>query len=116
MSGYLEKAFREFVLEYARRNGSESLTRFVEHNARYFTNLKTGKICEYLGYFREAWADQFRDEIFEEEENAVNSVVNLRNRIAHGESVSLTMGRIRGYYACVNRVVTVIGNICVPNP
>ena len=50
--------------------------------------------------------DEFKD--------AVDSIVSLRNAIAHGGAAGITYSRIKGYYALVQRVIDEIADLCAP--
>jgi len=91
VSGYLERAVAELVLEYARRSGSPSLQRFVELNTRRFTNANAERLQNLLGSFDPDWRQTLESFLVDELKDAVDSIVNLRNTIAHGGSVGLTV-------------------------
>ncbi len=114
VSGYLESAVAELVLEHARRSGSPSLQRFVERNTRRFTNANTERLQNLLGSFDPDWRQTLESFLVDELKDAVNSIVDLRNSIAHGGSVGLTYQRIADYYARVQRVVDRIADLCAP--
>ncbi len=40
--------------------------------------------------------------------DALDSVVNLRNKIAHGESVSLSLGRMLQYFEKIDEIVVFV--------
>lgn len=114
VSGYLEKAVAELVLEYARRSGSPALQRFVELQTRRFTNANTERVLSLLGSFDPDWRQSLESGLNAELKDAVNSVIDLRNHIAHGDSVGLTYQRIANYYARIQRVVECIADLCAP--
>jgi hypothetical protein len=113
VSGYLEKALAELALEHARRNGGITLQRFVEAQTQRFANANCQKILDLVSGFDLDWrrdlAGFFSDET--EVKDAIDSVVNLRNRIAHGTPVAVTYQRIHDYYVCVKRAVDRIAEI-----
>src|SRR5262249_46781919 len=55
VSGYLERAVAELVLEHARRSGNPWLQRFVELNTRRFTNANAERLQNLLGSFDPDW-------------------------------------------------------------
>ena len=114
VSGYMEKAVRAFVLEHARHEGGPTLQNFVEQQTKRFSNAKAGKIQELLGRFDPTWRQELGEFLIDERKDAVDSIVNLRNHIAHGESVGLTYRRIREYYKHAQRVVNRVAELCVP--
>ncbi len=114
VSGYLEKAVAELVLEHARRSGDPSLQRFVELRTRRFTNANTQRLQNLLGSFDLDWRQTLESFLVDELKDAVNSIVDLRNTIAHGGSVGLTYRRVSDYYVRVQRVVDRIADLCAP--
>jgi hypothetical protein len=114
VSGYLERAVAELVLEHARRSGGSSLQRFVELRTRRFTNANTERLQNLLGSFDPDWRQTLESFLGDELKDAVNSIVNLRNTIAHGGSVDLTYRRVSDYYVRVQRVVDRIADLCAP--
>ena len=114
VSGFLEKAVAELVLEHARQSGAPTLQRFVESQTRHFTNANCQRLQTLLGNFSPDWRLSLEGFLSDELRDAVDSVVNLRNTIAHGGSVGVTYHRIAEYYECVKQVTDYIADICAP--
>lgn len=114
VSGFLEKAVAELVLEHARRSGSLSLQRFVERKTRRFTNANAQRLQNLLGSFDPDWSRTLESFLDGELKDAVDSVVDLRNTIAHGGSVGVSYQRVSDYYVRVQRVVDQIADLCAP--
>ena len=116
VSGYIERAMVELVLEHVRGKGAPTLLRFVEQRTRTFTNANTSRIQELLGSFDPTWRQQLEENVLVDEwKDAVDSVISLRNIIAHGGSVGLTYGRISQYYHRAQYVIDQVANLCVPD-
>ena len=115
VSGYIEKAVEEFILEHARRTGAPTLQRFVSSKTKYFPNPKAKAIQELLGSFDPKWRQELQNFLADGSNEAVDSIVNLRNQIAHGISVGLSYHNICSYYQQAQSVVDQIGKICVPD-
>jgi hypothetical protein len=115
VAGFLEQAVIEFVVEYARAHSDLSVQRYVEYRVRQFTNANTQRIIELLGAFDSAWRTHLESYFIDEHKDAVNSVVDLRHAIAHGQFVGITMVRIKDYYGHVKHVVDHIAGLCFPN-
>ena len=108
VSGYLEKSIAELMLEHARNNGSLTLQRFVEKRTRRFANANFERLLDLLSSFDQDWC---RD-LGAEHKDAVDSVVGLRNSIAHGGMVGVTYQRVAEYHARVQLVVDRIAALC----
>src|SRR5260370_39203052 len=102
------------VMEHARNSGGPTLQRFVELKTRHFANANTRKLQELLGCFDRDWQVALDSFIVDELKSALDSVVALRNRIAHGESVGVTYSQISNYYVRAQKVIERIAALCVP--
>ena len=114
VSGYLEKSLVEIVQDHARRCGAPTLQRFVEQQTKRFTNANSHKILELLGSFNQDWRNQVDKFLKDDLKDAIDSIVALRNAIAHGNSVGLTYQRISDYYRRVQTVIEKIADLCTP--
>lgn len=114
VSGYLETAVTELVLEHARRAGGPSLQRFVDLRTRRFANANAQRLQDLLGSFDSDWRVALETLLVDEFKDAVDSIVDLKNTIAHGGSVGVTYQRVSDYYARVQRVVEQIADLCAP--
>jgi hypothetical protein len=52
--------------------------------------------------------------LVDERKDAVDSVVSLRNSIAHGQSVGITYIRVLRYYEQIQKVIDHVADLCVP--
>ena len=113
VSGYIERAVIELVLEHTRLC-APTLLRFVEQRTRRLPNMNSYHIQELLGSFDLEWREKIDDILVDEWKDAVDSIVNLRNNIAHGRSIGATYHTVSGYYQRVKHVIDEVANICVP--
>jgi hypothetical protein len=111
VSGYLERSVKELVLEHARKNGSPSLQRFVEQQTSRFANANAERLLKLLGSFDPDWRRTLESTLATEHKAAVDSVVSLRNNIAHGATVGVTYQRIHEYYLRVKQVINDVPSI-----
>jgi hypothetical protein len=114
VSGYLEKSIAELLLEHARSNGGATLQRFVDSNTRRFTNANSRRIMDLLASFHPDWHRDVAAFLVDDSKDAVDSVIGLRNNIAHGGAVGVTYNRIHGYYLPIKKVVARIADLCCP--
>jgi hypothetical protein len=115
VSGFIEKALVELMLEYTRQRSDPSIQRYVENRLRNVTNVNAQRLQELLGAFDSGWRSDLEKYLVDERKAALDSIINLRNTIAHGQSVGVTYIRIRGYYEHVQKVIDHIADLCVPN-
>jgi hypothetical protein len=114
VAGFLETAVAELILEHCRRTAAPNVQRFVESRTRRFTNANTQRIKDLLGEFDPDWRVDLEMYVVDERHAAVNSIVALRNAIAHGGVVGVTFQRVREYYLHVAEVVDHIAELCAP--
>jgi len=108
VSGLIEQSVRVLVLEYAKAKASPEIEHFVGRKVRSFQNAKMSKILTLLEEFSGDLRMQIETLTTDELKDAVDSVVNNRHQIAHGQSSGITFARIKDYYG---RVVTVVENL-----
>jgi hypothetical protein len=115
VSGFLENALVALILDYCERKSSlPEITLFVERQLEYWTNPNTEKIIQLLGDFSQDWRLAAERFLIDERKAAVNSLVALRHKIVHGESVGTSLGQVKEYYATVLDVVTFVANLVDP--
>jgi hypothetical protein len=68
-----------------------------------------------LGDFDQEWRSLLEAYVAGELKDAVDGVVSLRNKIAHGESVGVTYTTISSYYFRVQKVVNFVADLCDPS-
>lgn len=81
---------------------------------RGFQNPNMQRIGELLRSFDRDWGDQIEVSATDEMKQAVNSIVDNRNRIAHGENVGISFAPLRRYYQNAVDVIELIEHICNP--
>lgn len=114
VSGFLEKAIAELLTEHARRNGAPTLLKYVESQVGRSMNLNAAKLKDLVGSFDSDWRLSLETILVGEKKDAVDSIVGLRNRIAHGQDVSVTYSRVWDYYKEIQHVLEAIARLCAP--
>lgn len=114
VSGFLERAVSEMLLEHARKNGSPTLQKFVEDSTRSFTNANCEKLKKILGSFEAMWRSSIELLLVDEVKDAIDSLVANRHVIAHGGSLGITYSRVLEYYKHVQAVVDKVTDLCDP--
>ena len=112
VSGYIEQAVVQIVLEHARGKDAPTLERFVERKTKRFANAKVSRIQELLEHFDADWRKELEELLVDEQKDAVNSIVNQRNKIAHGDSAEVTYLRISKYYEQAQGVIDQVAKLC----
>lgn len=114
VSGFLENAIIALVLDIAQRRSAPEVAHFVERQLDLWMNPTCEKITQLLGNFSADWRIEAEKYLVDERKAAVNSLVALRNKIAHGESVGTSLAQVKNYYATVLNVVEFMSNLIDP--
>jgi hypothetical protein len=112
VSGFLENSVRITYAEYARKRADPSVADFVESRLRQFQNPKMGTILELVGGFSQEWRQELERDTNGRLGESINSIVGNRHKIAHGESVGLTLHMLIQYYGDALRVVDLLRQQC----
>ena len=114
VSGFLETSVRIIYREYAKSKATPQVANFVVGKLEDFQNPKMEKILQLTGLFSTDWANELRLETDGELKDAVDSIANNRNQIAHGGSVGISYSQIQSYYERAIKVIELIENQCSP--
>jgi HEPN superfamily RiboL-PSP-like protein len=112
VSGFLENSVELCLSEYCRRVTNIVVSNFVSTKLRGFQNPKMGAILELLGSFNPDWKAQLEAATQGQLSDSVNSIVGNRHKIAHGESVSLSMNSLAAYYKDAVAVIELLEKTC----
>lgn len=115
ISGFLENALIALVLDVAQKRSAPEVAFFVERKlAKKWTNPNCEKIIQLLGNFKQDWRVAVETYLVDERKAAVDSLVDLRNKVAHGENVGTSLAQVKAYYATVIDVINFIANLVDP--
>jgi hypothetical protein len=114
VSGFLEKAVVELILEHARRHSQPSIQRFVEYRSQRIANVNCQRLQDLLGTFDPVWRSDLEKFLVDERKAALDSIVSLRNSISHGQSVGVTLVRVKEYYTHIKDVIEHVADLCAP--
>jgi proline dehydrogenase len=112
VSGFLEQAVVEMLSEYVRRHSDMRVQQHVEQRMRLLTNLKAQRLIEIFGNFDLKWRIELENFLVDEYKDALNGIVDLRNAIAHGRNVGVTMIRVQDYYGRIKCVIEYLTRLC----
>jgi hypothetical protein len=110
VSGFLEQAVVEILIEYTRNHSDRRVQRHIEQRIQ-LTNLKVQRLVDVLGGFDADWRQELEGFLVDEYKDAVNGIVDLRNNIAHGQFVGITMTRVSDYYTRIKVVIEKIEQV-----
>jgi hypothetical protein len=108
VAGFVEVSVRRIFVRYAGGHSDPNVARFVTEQLKGFQNPKMENIYLLARGFSVDWEADLRTVTAGELKDAIDSVVANRHKIAHGESVGLSLGVLKGYYARVVEVIEVL--------
>jgi len=111
VSGFFENAIVSLLLDLAQRRSGPEIASFVERELERWTNPNVEKICTLLGSFSRNWRNDAEAFLIDERKESINSLVALRHKIAHGESVGTTLSQVRSYYKVIVEVIEFIADL-----
>jgi len=114
VSGFLEQAVIELLLEHVRNHSHHSIQQHVERRLRQFTNANAQRLIDLMGSFEADWRTEMVAYLVDEHKDAVDGIVDLKNTISHGRFAGVTITRATDYYSRVRDVVNRIADLCAP--
>lgn len=115
VSGFVEQATIELLIEYARRHADPRVQRHVEQNVRRVSNLNAQRLIEVVGAFDAEWRDELETFVVNEYKSALDGIVALRNQVAHGIHVEVTLPRVSEYYARIKQIIDRLADLLTPH-
>ncbi|MBF2077416.1 MAG: hypothetical protein IGR76_02560 [Synechococcales cyanobacterium T60_A2020_003] len=97
VSGFLEVSVRSIYSQYSKDKAAPYVASYIEKQLSGFQNPNMEKILNVTRAFNPEWADRLESIVEGEIKDAVVSVVAIRNKIAHGDSVGITYVKMQGY-------------------
>ncbi|MDE0447748.1 MAG: HEPN domain-containing protein [Spirochaetaceae bacterium] len=114
VSGYVEQTTIELLIEYARTHSDPRIQRHVERGVRQVTNLNSQRLIDVVGTMDPAWRSELEDFIVDEYKDALDGIVALRNSVAHGRYVGVTLSRATDYYTRVKKIIDRVADLVIP--
>lgn len=116
LSGFLEKAIAELLLQHARQQSGTAVQRYMRIALERFQNPSVGRITSLFEKFSQEWRNDLQAFLVDERAAAIGSVVKERNRIAHGENSDISYVRVERYREQIDVVVDHIADLVDPMP
>lgn len=114
VSGFFENAIVALALDFVEKRSAPEVTSYVARNLDHWTNPNTEKITTLVGAFSSDWRDDLIAYLVDERKESINSLVALRHKIAHGESVGTTLSQVKAHYRTILEVVDHLADLLAP--
>ena len=112
-SGFIENSMRMLLKTYIEQHANDAVANFAWTRIKDLTNLNEERLARLLGSFDPMWRETFEDKTSSQQKDAIDSVVATRHLIAHGQSVGITLVRMKQYLAEVFNAVKIIDEECI---
>jgi hypothetical protein len=110
VSGFIENTVTVLATAYCREGSRPPVANYAGSQLGRLQNLNSERLGQVIGAFEPSWRDDLVSFLAGPRKDALDSVLSLRNQIAHGESVGVTYVRIHEYYCCVKEIVSFLEN------
>jgi len=97
-SGFIEQAVIQTLTSYAEKRSHQNVARYIGTSVARLWNAKFEDILTILGQFSPAWREHFAINTPPEVKDAIDSIVNNRNQIAHGAQTGISLATFMDYY------------------
>jgi hypothetical protein len=116
VSGYLEQAIKELMLHYTSQGTRTQISKYVEKTWPISRSMKVDNIETILNQFDLKWGEKFQDWLKGDDERKghINSIVEWRNSIAHGQesnTTGVTLHSVKTAFSTIKDLVSFIEKI-----
>ena len=112
-AGFVEQSIQSIYFDFVRLRSPISVSSFVSRRLARVQNIKSERLRELVRDFDASWATGLDAFLTDERKQALNSVVTNRNKVAHGESVSIGLVQMKRWLSEVLEIVAFLEEQCV---
>lgn len=116
VSGFVERSVAEIIMNYAEGKTAQPLLLFVESALKRLANVDKERLLAVIGDLDSSWRVEIDAYVTDERQAALNSVVGLRNNIAHGGDAGISLAQIERYWVAVQEVVDKVASVVLTTP
>lgn len=112
---YVEFAVQTILKEYVSAVTNDGpIGNFVKEQLRINRALRRSELLNLIGKFSEEWRKNLRDTTQGRLGDSLDSIVNNRNKIAHGDDVYISLRNLQSYFIDAQHIIELVYNECVP--
>lgn len=111
--GTIELIFKDIIYQHLIQNAnSEAISFFTKKIKESSSNPKTDRICDTLNQLNKSWSNSFKTQVNgSSNKNMLNSLVDLRNQLAHGNPISPSINDIINQFNAACNVLSILDSI-----
>jgi len=106
----------ELIVAYAEDKAARPIKSYLDATLSRVNNLDKDRLLRVIGALDASWADSLDSFIDDKRQAALNSIVGLRNDIAHGGGGSLSLRGVEQYWLSVQEIVDHVEQLLFPTP
>lgn len=113
-SGVYEDCIEHLFTEFARKYGNSDIVFFMSKMLHsHFRNPDYGKVKEWLKHINPDYGPELDKRLASSVgcRDAIDSMVNNKNDVAHGKSCTATLGDVEKFYCCISPLFDAIEEI-----
>jgi hypothetical protein len=99
--GLLEKLVRKIFEDFAACNARPEVASYVGQRIKRYSDVGSAELVAFVSAFSTEWGERLRLFLDGEHGDALDSLKNVRNNVAHGENVGISLGSVDRYYQSV---------------
>lgn len=112
-NGHIEESLRLIYSQYTENKSShQNIINYVSRDLGDFRNPNTQKILDLTTKFSPEWRKELELFLTDEMKDSLNSIVNIKNALAHGRTTSISYINLKKYWDNVLRVLDFIDDQC----
>ena len=115
VAGFLEQSIQTIYQDFANRSAEDPrVARYVSRRLRRVRNPNAEEFLQTAGHFDNQWRLNLQDFFSGDArpKEAINSIMSLRNNIAHGGNASIAPNTVRDYLERSVQVLELIEDQC----
>lgn len=115
-NGHIEESLRIIYSQYAENKSShKNITNYISKDLGDFRNPNTEKILALTSKFSPEWRKELELFLTDEMRESLNSIVNIKNALAHGRTTSVSYSNLKTYWDNVMKILDFIDQQCKKN-
>lgn len=112
-SGIYEDVIKNILVEYTdKEKVSREIRDYIyDQLKKSFRNPDFGNLTGLISKFSKKWENQIKIKVTEEQKESLNSIVNNKNLIAHGDNCTITFSNIKEYYYKSKEIIILLDSL-----
>ncbi len=112
---YVETSVRTILLQrISSVTQDDSIVNYVASQLRRQRNLWYSELIKLLNSFNPDWSNLLKSGVTERMKTSLDSLVGIRNRIAHSDDVDISLKDMENYFSYCKEIIRLVFDACAP--